>query len=447
MNRYSHNSLARRIRTYLTISLAFSLLAATILIFLEATVSTHARSDLNEICTASVGLIQANGGTPVNTHSLAVLQQMVNKKARLDLIPLEYKIRFVAGTEATADSEATHQQRSAPTIKLFEQHTTCAPIAYVAGVETPWKVEVSRKPLQTLSLLAGLLGNLTTYLIWSVPLLLLPMWLATRNGLKPLQKISANLNSRNSADLSPTGITTDFIEVKPLIYAIDGLLESMRQKVGRETAFVQEAAHELRTPMAVISAQAHVLKRANDEATRLEAASSLDQAIKRANHLVEQLLVLARLDANEESQWSEVNLAALIGDTLAMLAPKAITKNIELSLEVADELTHNTNEHAIVSIIQNLVSNAIQYIPNNAQINVFARVIPSGIEITVQDSGHGIEKSDLPYIFERFYRGKMHDTPGSGLGLSIVETAVKKLNGTIEVSSSNKGACFTVSLP
>ncbi|WNO03930.1 sensor histidine kinase [Rhodoferax mekongensis] len=273
------------------------------------------------------------------------------------------------------------------------------------------------------------------------------MWLATRNGLKPLQEISANLKSRNSADLSPTGIKTDFIEVKPLISAIDGLLESMRQKVGRETAFVQEAAHELRTPMAVISAQAHVLKRANDEATRLEAASSLDQAIKRANHLVEQLLVLARLDANEESQWSEVNLAALIGDTLAMLAPKAITKNIELSLEVPDELTHKTNEHAIVSIIQNLVSNAIQYIPNNAQINVIARRVPSGIEITVQDSGNGIEKSDLPYIFERFYRGKMHDTPGSGLGLSIVETAVKKLNGSIEVSSSNTGACFTVSLP
>ncbi|MES2296596.1 MAG: ATP-binding protein [Pseudomonadota bacterium] len=311
-----------------------------------------------------------------------------------------------------------------------------------------WRVLLGEPAVSATVLVASLSSDLTMSVLISLPFILLPSWLAVAGGLRPLRRLSATLAARGPDDLSPLGLDAIYAELEPVVAAIDGLLDQLRRKVEREGTFVQDAAHELRTPLALIAAQAHVLALAPGQAERLHASARLEQAIARASHLIGQLLELARLDKLPHADWRMLDVAAMVRAQLAACAQDAIAGDIELSLDAPDSLVHALEPHAFESIVQNLVGNALRYSHPGAHVDLTLSMHDAALQLVVADDGPGIPESERALVFERFHRGAGNDASGSGLGLAIVTQAVARLHGTVrlEPAPSGTGCRFIVLL-
>jgi two-component system sensor histidine kinase QseC len=238
-------------------------------------------------------------------------------------------------------------------------------------------------------------------------------------------------------------------ELTPLTSSIDRLLAQLRSKMETERGFVQDAAHELRTPLAVISAQAHVLATAPAGEQRAGAERDMDRAIGRASRLIRQLLALAQADSAPAAAATATDVAQLVRQELASLAPAAMRAGVDLSLESPDTLVHHVDVHALQSILQNLVSNAVEYVGSGGQVLVDLRARAGALALTVSDDGPGIAPEDHAHIFERFRRGAGQQAVGSGLGLAIVRQAAARMNGVVRLTPGlgGKGCGFVVNLP
>jgi signal transduction histidine kinase len=293
-------------------------------------------------------------------------------------------------------------------------------------------------------------GALLGYMAVTLAATLLAIWWSVWHGLKPLQRLSAQIAARSDDDLSPLVQVPLHAELKPLAASIDHLLARLLRKVQREHAFVQDAAHELRTPMAVISAQAHVLARVGDAATRHEAEQHMDQAIARASHLVEQLLQLARVDREGLQPLRPIDIAQVARQVLADCAPAAMARGIELSLDAPDTLLHPFDLHAAESVLHNLLDNAIRYGHEGGRVAAELRRDGQALVLSVADDGPGIPPGERQRVFERFYRGSTGQcSTGSGLGLAIVQQAVGRMAGQVRLSSGlhERGCRFTATFP
>ena len=281
--------------------------------------------------------------------------------------------------------------------------------------------------------------------------MLLPVWLAVRLGLRPLQRLADLIARRGSSDLSPIGYDPPQAELKPLTSALERMLRQLRDKLTQERAFVHDAAHELRTPMAVIAAQAHALAGAADAAERERAQLHLEQAIARASHLTQQLLDLALLDDAQPSAPKRVDVAQFARGLLAQAAPQAMARGIELALEAPDSLRAEVDVPALQSVLENLLHNAIRHVPDGAQVAMTLRVEDGRLALLVADDGPGIPAAERERVFERFHRGAgAHETPGSGLGLAIVKQAVHRMGGEVAIVDGlapGRGVGFSVRLP
>lgn len=313
----------------------------------------------------------------------------------------------------------------------------------------PWVLFLGEPAPDPGWLLARLSSNLTMSVVIAFPLLLLPIWLAVSRGMRPLRKLSALIAQRGPDDLSPLPLEVKDAELLPLAQALDRLLAQLRSKLSREHGFVQDAAHELRTPLAVIAAQAHVLRMADTPAQRQAAAQHLEDAIARASHLVRQLLELAHMDAAEAVQQEQLDLCQLIRQTLAEMAPLAMQGQIELGFEGPEALVRPIERHAFLSILHNLLSNALHYGREGGQVVVELAVDGPVLILTVTDDGPGIAPDQRALVFERFYRVPGGSKPGSGLGLSIVSEAAARLHGRVRLESGphERGCRFIVELP
>jgi signal transduction histidine kinase len=292
--------------------------------------------------------------------------------------------------------------------------------------------------------LGALARDLAPELLLAFPFALIPLWLAIRRGLQPLSRLSGVLAARHDDDLSPLAIDMKYAELDQITIAIDSLLARLRKKIDREREFIQDAAHELRTPMAVISAQGHVLANALDSESRTQAESTLRESIRRASHLSEQLLSLASMEQSRLLEKAPLDIAALLQDVLAQIAPVAIEGGIDLALESPDRVVLPMNRVAFHSIVQNLVDNALRYGLPGGRVVVTLSEDWRGIALRVADDGPGIPAGERDQVFERFYRGKGNDATGTGLGLAIVGKAVHAMGGVIRVESGigNRGVAF-----
>ena len=314
---------------------------------------------------------------------------------------------------------------------------------------TRWSVRVGQTQLETSWVLRELGHDLTKYILLAFPFVLLPVWLGVVRGMRPLRKLSAAIALRSADDLSPIGIEPKYAELQPMVAALDGLLIKLNATVNREHAFVQDAAHELRTPMAVIAAQSHALSRATSDADRKEAEARLTASLGRASHLIHQLLALARMNTSQRSLETTVDLAELLRQDLAGFAPVAIKRRIELSLETPDRLSWSVDVHAFQSVAQNLIDNAIRYGRDDGRVVVELREAHGELTLSVADDGPGIPARDRDQVFDRFYRGVGHEVPGTGLGLSIVRQAAMRLQGHVHLGPGldGNGCQFTLSVP
>ncbi|MBT2333811.1 HAMP domain-containing histidine kinase [Variovorax paradoxus] len=287
------------------------------------------------------------------------------------------------------------------------------------------------------------------YLLVAFPFVLLAVWLTVRASLRPLQQLARRIEERPSDDLSAVGVPARYRELKPLVQALDALLSRLRGTVARERAFVQDAAHEIRTPLAVINAQAHVLAHAQDPAERALAETQLNQAIARTSHLARQLLDLAALDRAGPRCASRVDVAHWLRALLGPAAQAAMREGRELSLDAPDALPCSIDLGALESIVQNLVDNALRHGVPGSMVAVDLRDADGQLLFEVRDDGPGIAASQREHLFERFHRGAEPRASGAGLGLAIARQAALRLGGSVEIVDGlqGRGVGFRVRLP
>lgn len=325
-----------------------------------------------------------------------------------------------------------------------------------AGHNARWALTIAEPKRSDAAFLARNARSLTPYLLVAAPFVLLPVWLSVRTGLRPLQQLARRIAQRGQDDLQPVGFDARHRELQPLEQSLDHLFAQLRQKVERERAFVQDAAHEIRTPLAVINAQAHVLARSPDPAERAQAQAHLEQAIARTSHLAQQLLDLAALDDAQRPAPRDIDVAQWLRAALAQAAPAAMAKQIELSLDAPDHLPARLDLPALESVVHNLIDNAVRYGHAGGTVAVGLRVDDQSVagretlHLSVQDDGPGITAAERGQVFERFYRGAGQEaTTGTGLGLAIVRQAVLRMGGEVWVGDGveGRGVGFFVRIP
>jgi two-component system, OmpR family, sensor histidine kinase QseC len=279
---------------------------------------------------------------------------------------------------------------------------------------------------------------------------ILVLWWAARRGLRPIAEFANYIAKRKTGNKEPLHQNLAYREIEPLISAFDDLLTRESKQLELEREFLAEAAHELRTPLAVLVASAHRLIEASSTDTRAAAATQLQRGLDRASHLVSQLLTTARIENSAAySALNALDFAELLRERMAYFALYARKKAIDLSLEAPERLTFLGNTAGLTSIIDNLVDNAIRYTPNQGSVQVKLALKGNAIQLVILDSGPGIAAAQRARVFDRFYRAPDAQAQGSGLGLSIVLRLVKLYHGQIELDEgvANNGLGVRLSLP
>lgn len=216
--------------------------------------------------------------------------------------------------------------------------------------------------------------------------------------------------------------------------------------------FVANVSHELKTPIAVLKS---LLETLYEEEDREEKRVFLEKALKRVEdmrRLVENLLILTKLESGEERiKREDVDLRLLVEEVFDLLEPQAKERNISLINSVDKELKVKGDWDKLFLLLKNLVDNAIKYNREGGKVEVKAKRENQYVQLQVQDTGIGIPKEHIPFIFERFYRvdpSRSRNLGGTGLGLSIVKHIALSHGGKIEVQSKEGvGSIFSVFLP
>ena len=278
----------------------------------------------------------------------------------------------------------------------------------------------------------------------ALPVLAFLIWFGVNAGLLPLGAVARQVQRRAPDNLAPLGEQDVPREVSPLVQALNVLFGRLRVSFEQERRFTADAAHELRTPLAAVKTQAQVALAASG-AARQQALSNVVLGVDRATHLVEQLLVLARLDP-QASLPGAVPLALheLAASCIAEQAQAAAEKGVDLALESAED-TFVLGDRTLLSVLlRNLIDNAIRYSPAACEVEVIITRAPGAITLRVTDNGPGIPEDERGRVFDRFYRvvGAVED--GSGLGLSIVKRIADLHRATTHLSQGSGGRGLTV---
>ena len=273
-----------------------------------------------------------------------------------------------------------------------------------------------------------------------LPLLALLVWLAIGWSLEPLKQMARLIKTRNPDTLAPLVIAGLPQELEPMAAALNRLLQQLNTLLKREKRFLADAAHELRTPLAVLRIHAQNALDAPDPADRADALHQMVHGVDRATRLVTQLLTLARLEPNAAHlQLRELDLHTYVRNELAELIPLAFERGQELTLNAEETGNYHLQADgtSLGVLLQNLVANAIQYTPEGGRIQVLLKETPDKVELHVQDSGPGVRETMRAKLFERFFREGVGS--GAGLGLSIVQRIVELHRGTIILGDAPLG--------
>ncbi len=217
--------------------------------------------------------------------------------------------------------------------------------------------------------------------------------------------------------------------------------------------FIANVSHELKTPLAAMKLSLETLEEeCKDRTTAQKFLKKAMDRVKYMNQLIEDLITLSMLESVDfQMRPSDVRLKSFIERIVSDLAEFAERKGITINIDVPQNVRLHIDEKMLHSILKNLIDNAIKYNRENGKVTISYRELSREVELSVRDTGMGIPKSHLPFIFERFYRverSRSRKLGGTGLGLSIVKLATEKLNGKVEVETQEgEGTCFKIYLP
>lgn len=284
-------------------------------------------------------------------------------------------------------------------------------------------------------------------MLLTFPLSGLLIWIIIGRGLDSLDKVAKEVANRAPSHLEPVDLQEIPEEIKPVIDELNKLFFRLKEGFEREKRFAADAAHELRTPLAALKTQAQVALNSNDIEEKNQALQKLIASVNRSTHIVQQLLTMSRLvpEATPIDGTDEVNLSRLTREILAMLAPSAVEKQIDLEFESTSEnLSVYGNPTALGILIRNLVDNSIRYCNEHGHIKVRLSQKQNEILLEVRDDGPGIPAELRSRVFERFFRVLGNKSPGSGLGLAIVQQICALHNGRVILDAPKKGTGLIV---
>lgn len=276
--------------------------------------------------------------------------------------------------------------------------------------------------------------------------------LARRLG-ERLSRVDRAARSVAAGDLSARVEDDGDDEVSHLADSFNEMAGKLEAAAARERDFLLNVGHDLRTPLTSIAGYAETLadgKIGQDEMPKVAAA--LQRQSKRLSRLVEDLMLLSRLEAREFSLRTEpVDVGALVAGVAEEYRPRAQAADVRFAISADSTAPLETDPVRVSQIVSNLVENALRYTPEGGEVAVHVAATPGGVRIDVRDSGPGIDPDDLPRVFERLYVAQRYRAvrpEGSGLGLSIVHELVTAMNGAVRVESApGAGTLVSVDLP
>jgi len=278
------------------------------------------------------------------------------------------------------------------------------------------------------------------FILWILQWLILRF--AIKRQLKPLNKISREIGSKSALDLTPVqSPDPEITELQPIVRQLNAMLSRLEKSLAAEQRFTADASHELRSPLSAIQMRLQVLKRKYQEDAQLrQALQMIQNDVNRGTQILENLLLLARLDPEHAEQLpkQQVNLKVLVQEVLQALRPFAQEKEIHWNLKLEDAVIE-ANAELIFSCIRNLVDNAIRYTPMQGQVEIRTIVEGQNLQLMIENSGEGIQEEVVQRLGERFYRALGTRTQGSGLGLSICQKIMQLHTAKIDYAPSVLG--------
>jgi signal transduction histidine kinase len=307
----------------------------------------------------------------------------------------------------------------------------------------PYRIAVSRPMALSSLTLSGLAHEFSTEILPSfLPTLLLALlvtWVTIRVNLRPLRRASAEAGSvsvdRPGQRMSTAGMVR---EVAPLIDAVNRALTRLEAGIAAQKRFTANAAHELRTPLAVLRARVESFAPGPGRDVLL-------RDLTRLARVVSQMLLSARVQSHQMGERMRLDLGLLVRGMVADLAPLAQAEGGDIAFETGAAVWVQASAPALESAVRNLIENALRFSPPGAAVLV--RVGP-GACIEVEDCGPGIPDAERATLFEPFWRAAGQRGVGAGLGLAIVRDVVEQHGGAVAVrTGACGGACFVMTLP
>lgn len=322
-------------------------------------------------------------------------------------------------------------------VRLVAEARRLPQVDGVVIVQVAETLDARRRVAQRL--LAGLI--VLELVLIGATLALLP--LAIRWGLRPLHRVRDEMDRRAGSDLTPLAIAQVPSELHELVGAFNSMLARLDAAIAGIRRFTADASHQMRTPLTILRTHIALLRKAEPGGIAArESIDDIDLATTRLQHLIVQLLALARADSADTSR---VEMRAVSANDIAAAAASenavsALDANIDFAVgRIADAPLIVTNEVFAVELVSNLIDNAIKHNVAGGSVHVEIERAKGAINIVVEDDGPGIPSDQRSAVFARFARGHRDPARGTGLGLSIADALARAIDATIALETARSG--------
>ena len=320
------------------------------------------------------------------------------------------------------------------------------PVLTETGIQ-PVRVQIAQTLHGRSALADTLWAQAMVQQLATLALVALLVWLGLRSCLKPLLRLRDAVLARRPGSLQALEIAAVPVELSPLVDAINGYAMRLEHHTSVQQTFIQNAAHQLRTPLTLLTTQVSYAVRAADAAGRSESLAAIRQTVQQSVRLVNQLLTLSSAEAHaaEGLHDERGRLDDVVHQVLVDMAGRAQSRRIDLGFEcTGGEAAVRGHAVTLHEIVMNLVDNAIRYTPPGGIVTTRVAVAAGTVTLTVEDNGPGIPEAERGRVLERFYRIDDRDSDGCGLGLAIVREFCSQLGAPLRLRTAAGGTGLAV---
>lgn len=419
------NSLRTKLFLILVAATGLIWLAATCWVYVGATREVESVLDarLQEAARMVLSLASANGvGALPKNEDTGPAPEILNYERQLSCQIWSLDGRLVARSsgapdESLSDKRAGFSERriNNETWRVFTAEDTGKGVRVLVG---------DRLGLRD-HFVAEIIKGILAPMALTVPLLGFLIWASLSRGLRPLRGLAEELARRSADDMSPVETGRIPTEIRPVIGSLNSLFAKVQDALRHERDITAFAAHELRTPLAGLRTQAQIAMAARDETTRAAALRQIIVAVDRTGRLVRQLLAIAKLDSAPEAvPADQISIGGVIQEVVDALPASDRAASVTID-PVLKSTTVTANREFLLLAVRNLHENAARHMLRPGAIRWSMAKQSDALAVYVDDEGPGIPEDEIALVTNRFFRGRNKSPLGSGLGLSIVDLALR----------------------